>query len=98
MRVCSGASPIRLPSTHTSAPAGSVSHSAFYSDCVSGEDYSCGYTPTVRRGLFIEDFVYTISLGGVTVHALTDLTSTLATVNLPEPQWYSGYYGEVRTF
>jgi hypothetical protein len=66
---------------------------------VDGEgDYYCSYSPTVRRGLFIEDFVYTISLGGVTVHALTDLTSTLATVNLPEPQWYSGYYGEVRTF
>jgi hypothetical protein len=81
------------------APAGSISHSSFYSGCVDGVgDYYCSYSPTVRRGLFIEDFVYTISLGGVTVHALTDLTSTLATVNLPEPQWYSGYYGEVRTF
>lgn len=75
------------------APAGSVSHSAFYSGCVDGADYSCAYSPTVRRGLFIEDFVYTISLGGVTVHALADLGSTLATVSLPEPAWYSGYPG-----
>jgi len=81
------------------APAGAISHAGFYSGCVDGAgDYFCSYSPTVRRGLFIEDFVYTISLGGVTVHALTDLSSTLATVNLPEPQWYSGYYGEVRTF
>jgi hypothetical protein len=47
--------------------------------------------PEVRRGLFIlgrgEDFVYSISNGGVLVHALTDLMTAVATVPLPQPDY-----------
>jgi hypothetical protein len=45
----------------------------------------------VRRGLFIfgdeGDFAYSISNGGVLVHALTDLMEAVATVPLPLPDY-----------
>jgi uncharacterized secreted protein with C-terminal beta-propeller domain len=78
------------------APAGAISHGALFDRCLDTDGYyGCGYNASVRRGLFIDDFVYTISFGGVTAHALSDLNTALATVPLPEPQWYGGYYGDV---
>lgn len=86
----------RVSLTDGITPAGSISHGALFDGCLDESgSYYCGYTPSVRRGLFIEDFVYTVSFAGVTVNALTDLSTTLATVTLPEPDWYRGYYGEV---
>jgi hypothetical protein len=52
--------------------------------------YPC-VSPEVRRGLFIfgddGDFVYSISNGGVLVHALTDLVDAVASVPLPMPDY-----------
>ena len=39
----------------------------------------------MRRGLFIEDYLYSISYGGVQVHAIQDLTTPVAEVNLAMP-------------
>jgi hypothetical protein len=61
-----------------------------YFDCV---------PPEVRRGLFIfgndGDFVYSISMGGVLVHDMTDLVTPVASVMLPYPDWsdHRAYYG-----
>lgn len=41
---------------------------------------SCSVSPEIRRGLFIEDYVYAISWSGVTAHALTDLQTPQAEV------------------
>ncbi len=45
----------------------------------------------VRRGVFADDYVYTISFGGVSVHALDDLRNAVAEVMLP-PVYGYGYY------
>ena len=41
--------------------------------------YYCGYHPQITRGVFIDDFIYSISHGGVRVHDVNDLTDTVAT-------------------
>ncbi len=76
-------------------PLGAIDHSVFAnSDCYNELDeyWMCNYSPDVRRGLFIEDFVYSISYGGVLVHSLDDLTTPVASVDLPEPDASSPYY------
>lgn len=79
------------------AELGRIDHRRFFDDCEVPSDepwggYSCWYTPSVRRGLFIDDFVYSISSGGVLVHELTDLATAVASVPLPAPvQWYPYY-------
>jgi hypothetical protein len=75
---------------------GSVDHTAMIQTCGGGDPYydeyyyECGQ-PEVRRGLFIEDddsqYVYSISYGGVLVHDIADLTTPLATVQLPSPDY-----------
>ena len=39
----------------------------------------CGYLPQVLRGVFIDDYVYSISHGGVLVHDVGDLATPVAT-------------------
>ena len=39
----------------------------------------CNYLPQVLRGVFIDDYVYSISHGGVLVHDVADLTTPVAT-------------------
>jgi len=41
--------------------------------------YYCGYQPQITRGVFIDDFIYSISHGGVRVHDVSDLTAPVAT-------------------
>ena len=41
--------------------------------------YYCGYQPQITRGVFIDDFIYSISHGGVRVHDVNDLTTPVAT-------------------
>lgn len=41
--------------------------------------YYCGYQPQITRGVFIEDYIYSISHGGVRVHDVNDLTTPVAT-------------------
>jgi hypothetical protein len=37
----------------------------------------------MRRGLFVDDFVYSISSGGMLVNPLADLMTPVAAVELP---------------
>ena len=39
----------------------------------------CGYRPEIVRGVFIDEFIYSISYGGVRVHDVDDLTTPVAT-------------------
>lgn len=76
---------------------GRIDHASLFDDCVDDESYDypyygCGYSPSVRRGLFIDDFVYSISYGGVRVHALGALTDGVASVPLPAPTFHGGGY------
>lgn len=41
--------------------------------------YDCGYAPQITRGVFIDEFIYSISYGGVRVHDVNDLTTPVAT-------------------
>ena len=41
--------------------------------------YYCGYQPQITRGVFIDEFIYSISYGGVRVHAVSNLTTPVAT-------------------
>jgi len=69
-------------------PFGSIDHSAFFEDVPYGY---CGgyYGINVRRGVFLDDVVYSISYGGVMAHDLADLETPLASLPLPAPS--SGY-------
>jgi hypothetical protein len=60
------------------ARLGSVDHT----DLVEGGD-GAGWSPAVRRSVMMEDFVYSISYGGVKVNALPDLKTTVASVAFP---------------
>jgi hypothetical protein len=64
---------------------GSIDHTGFFLQSSQG---FCGgyYGAEVRRGLFMEDFVYAVSYGGVTAHALDDLTAPVGSVVLPPPE------------
>ncbi|WP_437876479.1 beta-propeller domain-containing protein [Sorangium sp. So ce513] len=67
---------------------GAIDHSGFFTTSTPG----CYYygSAEVRRGLFIEDYVYSISHGGVLVNALDDLATPVASVALPAPEtWYA---------
>ncbi len=66
---------------------GAVDHSDLVLDDCGGvpyevEDfyYYCGYQPQIQRGVFIDDFIYSISHGGVRVHPVDDLSTPVATV------------------
>lgn len=75
-------------------PLGSVDHGALMgSACEANEwEYYCPYPVEMRRGLFIDDYVYSISYAGVLVHGMGDLTTPVATVPLPAPTMSYGYY------
>jgi hypothetical protein len=88
---------------------GAVDHSRLYADNGAGVscgvcdamgcmEYSCGYTPDVRRGVFVKGdtgtFVYSISHAGVLVNDLANLTTPIARVGLPAPQ--GGEFGGSR--
>ena len=72
------------------APRGAVDHSDLLLDDCGGIGYpvdefyyQCGYQPQITRGVFIsgddQDFIYSISHGGVRVHDVDDLTTPVAT-------------------
>jgi hypothetical protein len=87
---------------------GAIDHTALVQSCYDQngiapqwafDSYICG-APEVRRGMFAfglegadEGYVYSISYGGMLVHDLADLTTPIATVALPAPD-----YSEHRTF
>ena len=73
------------------AKVGSIDHSPLmYSEPCEYDwvDACYGYQPELRRGVFIDDFVYSISHGGVMVHSTSDLSTAVATVPLPTPSWH----------
>lgn len=63
---------------------GSIDHTALVSEHPAGY---CGgyYTPQVRRGLFMENVVYSISYGGVVAKDVADLAGVGAQLPLPAP-------------
>ena len=73
---------------------GSIDHTQFFSG---SDPYGyCGgyYGVDVRRGMFLDDVVYSISYGGVIANSINDLATPLATLALPAPQNSSyGCYG-----
>jgi len=65
---------------------GAVNHSDLVLDDCGGVPYAldefyyyCGYQPQITRGVFIDEFIYSISHGGVRVHQVDDLTTSVAT-------------------
>ncbi len=79
--------------------AGTIDHSGLFGDCVTYQantyEYACAYPSSMRRGLFNDDYVYAISYGGLTTHALADVGTPGASVALAQPQFYSYYYPAV---
>jgi len=75
----------RVSLTDGFASLGSVDHSAFFAG---GNEYGyCGgyYGVDVRRGLFIEDHVYSISYGGVIASSINSPSVAVASVPLAAP-------------
>jgi uncharacterized secreted protein with C-terminal beta-propeller domain len=69
------------------APAGSVDHSDLNRPSAY-RGYYWYYSPRVRRSIMMDDYVYSISMGGVKVSRADDPGRTLVTVRLPDPLPY----------
>ncbi len=69
---------------------GSIDHTPLMSKAPSGY---CGgyYEPQVRRGLFLENFVFSVSYGGIIAKDAGNLASTGAQIALPAPVSNAGY-------
>lgn len=69
---------------------GSIDHTSLVSKAPSGW---CGgyYGPSVRRGVFMEDFVYSISYGGVVVRDARNIGAAVSQLPLSAPQTNEGY-------
>ncbi|HVH41499.1 MAG TPA: beta-propeller domain-containing protein [Labilithrix sp.] len=70
---------------------GSIDHTALLQASPSGY---CGgyYAPSVRRGVFLENFVYSVSYGGIVVKDANDLGLAVGQdLQLPSPQVNEGY-------
>lgn len=77
------------------ARLGSIDHSSLMSSAPQG--YCSGYYGVdVRRGLFLDDYVYSISYGGVVVNQVNDLDHPVASLALSAPEGPAEYcaYGE----
>jgi hypothetical protein len=72
---------------------GSVDHTSFFGGQASVSRGYCGgyYEPSVRRGVFLDDVIYSISYGGVIASDATTL-APLGSFALPQPQ-LNGYPG-----
>jgi uncharacterized secreted protein with C-terminal beta-propeller domain len=69
---------------------GSIDHSSLVSTAPSG--YCGGYFgPEVRRGVFLENFVYSVSYGGVIAKDTANLAADGVSVALPTPELNDGY-------
>ncbi len=74
---------LRVTAAAGIAPVGSIEHT----DLVQGSDTSWpGFSPQIRRSILADDYVYSISQGGLKVHDTRQLSRTLVTVPFPEPQ------------
>ncbi len=71
---------------------GSIDHTSFFAADPYG--YCNGYYGVdVRRGVFIDDYVYAISYGGVTASDVSAPETPVANVALPQPAQPYGYCG-----
>jgi hypothetical protein len=62
------------------AEAGTIDHS----DLVRGtEGFYAGWSPQIRRSVMMDDFVYSISYGGLKVHDTRNLSHAVATLPFP---------------
>jgi hypothetical protein len=70
---------------------GAIDHSALVKPAAG----SCGYySPAVRRGVFLENVVYSISYGGIVAKSVDALGAAGNTLVLPAPAFYDPYgYG-----
>jgi uncharacterized secreted protein with C-terminal beta-propeller domain len=68
---------------------GSIDHSSL----IKSPTGYCGgyYGPSVRRGVFLENFVYSISYGGIVVKDSNDLLAAGNQLALPSPETNEGY-------
>lgn len=65
-------------------PLGEVDHTDLTeSRCGLPDQWQCPYSAEIRRGLFIDDFLFSISAAGVRAHAADDLSAPVSTVVLP---------------
>lgn len=72
------------------AKIGAIDHTALIQSNPTG--YCGGYfPPSVRRGVFMENFVYSISYGGVIAKDSNDLAGAGTQLPLPAPQTNQGY-------
>ena len=71
---------------------GELNHSVFYND----EGYSSWWSgsTSIRRSIFMGDYIYAFSEGGATVHRTADL-ELLVELELPRNENYNYYYGDV---
>ncbi len=58
------------------APVGSIEHG----DLVQGASRIWGWNPQVRRSVMMDDYVYSISYGGLKVHDVRELSRALVTI------------------
>ncbi len=74
---------LRVTTTGGIAPIGSVEHS----DLLRASDPSRpDFAPQIRRSILADDYVYSISQGGLKVHDTRQLSRTLAAVRFPAPR------------
>ncbi len=71
---------------------GEVNHSSMYDE---NNDRQWGNDNSIRRSIFMGDFVYAISSAGITATNLTTLEETARFVLPQEPIYYGGYYDDV---
>ena len=69
---------------------GSIDHTPLVQNAPAGY---CGgyYSPEVRRGVFLDNFVYAISYGGIIAKDATNLNGPGAQLVLPSPEVNQGY-------
>ncbi|MBW2526820.1 MAG: beta-propeller domain-containing protein [Deltaproteobacteria bacterium] len=73
-------------------PLGTVDNSQFF-DGLDDTGYCGGYDVGVRRGVFIDDYLYSVSHGGIVVNAVSDMTDPVAQLELPAlTEDYDCYY------
>lgn len=78
---------------------GTIDHTALMNDCDSfsqyGEPCYYYYGEEMRRGMQIDDYIYALSQGGMTVHSIDDLSAdAVATVKMDRASNEGCYYDE----
>ena len=70
---------------------GTIDHSPLFSD-LADTGYCYPYSVGVRRGVFIDDYIYSISSGGVLANDLNNQLELVASTALPELPTTDCYY------